>query len=461
MIKQLLERGFINRSAETLSTVLESNVSQADTSPELQKIMREKDVEKAHLEEAHQALVDAMGREKVRTPQKEDQVAFFPRDPVMSIVQSSLQEYCETRKPKQVLKQSEAVRAAAQGEIPVTDKELTEDLSEFIAPTRDKAFDDFEKWDIGWANCTLAAGIRAWRGRYPFNPKPATPYKIGPKARVILVSDWASGLPRAKKVADAIRQRLGEPAAANRDKHVIHLGDVYYSGWANEYDTNFLGCWPVDQPGDISSWALNANHDMYSGGKGYFDYLLSDPRFKAQEQSSFFSLENDNWLLLAMDTGYHTNWFDPHDLYGDQDKWIAQRLANTDKTGILLSHHQPFSAFEKGGEKILAKLEAPLAAGRVRGWFWGHEHRCTFYKPRHKIEYPRCIGHGGIPFYVIDDPLPDQDGVVYEYRDGFDDLFESWNYFGFVILDFENDVINVRYINERNQEHKTEILTRA
>jgi hypothetical protein len=461
MIKQLLERGFISRSAETLSSVLESNVGQADTSLELQKMMRETNVEKTHLEEARHELIESMKREQNRTPEKEDQVAFFPRDPVMSMVQSTLQEYCETRKPRQVLKQSAEVRAAAQGEIPVTDKELTEDLSEFIAPTRDKLFDDFEKLDIGWANCTLAAGIRRWRGRYPFNPKPATPYKIGPNARVILVSDWASGLPRAKKVGEAIRKRLAEPEAANRDKHVIHLGDVYYSGWAKEYDTNFLSCWPVDEPGKISSWALNANHDMYSGGKGYFDYLLSDPRFKDQEQSSFFSLENENWLLLAMDTGYHTNWFDPHDLYGDQDKWIAQRLANTDKTGILLSHHQPFSAFEKGGEKILAKLEAPLAAGRVRAWFWGHEHRCTFYEPRHKIEYPRCIGHGGIPFYVSDDPLPQEKGVIYEYRDGFDDLLETWNYFGFVVLDFEKDLIKVRYINERNHEHKSEILTRA
>ena len=84
-----------------------------------------------------------------------------------------------------------------------------------------------------------------------------------------------------------------------------------------------------------------------------------------------------------------------------------------------------------------------------------------FYEPRHKIEYPRCIGHGGIPFYVSDDPLPASQGVTYEYRDGFDDLLETWNYFGFVVLDFEDDVINVRYINERNYEHKSEILTRA
>jgi hypothetical protein len=460
MIKQLMERGFIHRSADTLSKVLESNVQQADSSQDLQKFMEQKDVKKADLEQAKQDLNEAIGREENRASKKEDKVVFFPRDPVISLVQSSLQDYCDTRKPNEIVKKSDAVRGAAADEIPITDKELSEDLRDFLAPEKEKLFSDFEKLDLGWANCTLAAGLRAWRGRHPFNPSPATPYKIGNNARVILVSDWASGLPRARKVADAIRLRLNDAEAASRDKHVIHLGDVYYSGWANEYAANFLSCWPVDKPEQASSWSLNANHDMYSGGKGYFEYLLADQRFQAQERSSFFSLENDNWQLLGLDTGYHTSTFDPHDLYGDQNLWISQRLTNVDKTGILLSHHQPFSAFESGGDKILEKLQGPLAAGHVRGWFWGHEHRCTLYKASHNIQYPRCIGHGGIPFYVETDPLPEDKGVIYEYRDGIEDLFELWNYFGFIVLDFDADVINVRYINELNNEHKSETFTR-
>ena len=32
----------------------------------------------------------------------------------------------------------------------------------------------------------------------------------------------------------------------------------------------------------MTSWALNGNHDMYSGGWGYFDHLLADERFSRQ-----------------------------------------------------------------------------------------------------------------------------------------------------------------------------------
>jgi hypothetical protein len=463
MIKQFLERGFMLKSADTLKQTMESNIAEAGTSASLKAAMEENEVEKRDLEIARQELADAITREAARPPAKEDKVSFFPRDPVLSIVQSSLQQYCEERKANHIIDKSTEIRAARQGEIPVANRELDNELTELFAPTQGKLLNAFEKLDVGWANCTLAAGIRRWQGRYPFNDQPATPYTIGNNARVILLSDWGSGLARAQKVAEAIRKELLDPKAAQRDKHVIHLGDVYYSGWAKEYESNFLPYWPVreGEADKYSSWTLNANHDMYSGGKGYFDYLLGDARFKAQEHSSFFSLENDNWLLLGLDTGYHQNTFDPHDLYGEQHTWAHKRLANTDKTGILLSHHQPFSAFEKGGEKILAKLQAPLLAKLVRGWFWGHEHRCTFYESRENIQYPRCIGHGGIPFYVEDNPLPAADGVIYEYREGFDDLFESWNYFGFVVLDFEDDTIKARYINERGTQHKDETLTRA
>lgn len=466
MIKQLLERDFMLKSADTLRMSLEETIRSVESSLAIKELLETQELEKSDLLKAQEELLTAMQREELRPQEKEDRVSYFPRDPVMSIAQSALLRYCEMKKPDKILKKSEEIRAAnAQHEIPIADRELTVDLSEFLSgSTKDRFFSDFELADIGWANCTLSAGLRSWRGRYPFNDKPATPYTIGNNARVILFSDWGSGLPRAQKVSQAIRKELLDPAAANRDKHVIHLGDVYYSGWAKEYDANFFPFWPVKDGEETkySSWSLNANHDMYSGGKGYFDYLLGDARFKLQENSSFFSLENDIWLLLGLDTGYHQKMFDPHDLYGRQNEWAQERLANAkDKSGVLLSHHQPFSAFEKGGEKILEKLQNPLARGLVRAWFWGHEHRCTFYQNRENVEYPRCIGHGGIPFYVKNDPLPAKDGVTYEYRDGFDDLLETWNYFGFVVLDFEGDKIHARYINERGTQHQKETITRS
>lgn len=466
MIKQILEKNFMLKSATTLRLSMNEMIQRAANSPEINRLLENEEVSVADLQEAEAELRQAIERESARAPEKEDHVSFFPRDAVISLAQSALQQYCEVKKPSEVIQKSDEIRAASeQGDIPVADRELSFKLQNFLADqTQRQLLDDYELADIGWANCLLSLGVRNWRGLHPFNPKPATPFKIGDNARVILFSDWGSGLPRAQKVSAEMRKELLDPAAAHRDKHVVHLGDVYYSGWAKEYEENVLPYWPVlaGEEDKFSSWSLNANHDMYSGGKGYFDYLLGDRRFKRQEKSSFFSLENDNWLLLGLDTGYHENRvFDAHDLYGEQDRWAYRQLSAADgKTGILLSHHQPFSAYEKGGEKLLDKLRSPLDEKLVQAWFWGHEHRCTFYEERENITYPRCIGHGGIPFYVDDGDLPTEKGVLKEYRDGFDDLLEAWNYFGFVVLDFEGDKIHARYINERGDVHEQETLSK-
>lgn len=464
MIKQFLQRGFMLKSAETLARSLAETGRRAETSGEIKQLLETEEVAAVDLEEAGRELEAAIERERERVPDKEDKVSFFPRDAIMSLAQSALQQFCETKKPAEIIEKSAEIKAAAEhGEIPVADKELAPQLADFLSDrTQKKAFDDYELADIGWANCLLSIGVRNWRGLQLFNPRPATPYKIGNRARVVLLSDWGSGLPRAQKVTAAIRRELDDPAAGDRDKHVIHLGDVYYSGWAKEYEKNVLPYWAVraDEADRISSWALNANHDMYSGGDGYFNYLLGDPRFKHQEKSSFFSLENDRWMLLGLDTGYSENRiFDAHDLYGDQNRWVYEKLATApDKSGILLSHHQPFSGFEKGGEKLLDKLRKPLDEKLVHTWFWGHEHRCAVYAERENIKNPRLIGHGGIPFYKSKGALPD--GVLYEYRDGFDDYLETWNYFGFAVLDFDDAQITVRYINERGTEHHRETLTK-
>ena len=41
----------------------------------------------------------------------------------------------------------------------------------------------------------------------------------------------------AEEVADAL--------AHGREAHVIHLGDVYYSGLPSEVQQHVLACWPV------------------------------------------------------------------------------------------------------------------------------------------------------------------------------------------------------------------------
>jgi hypothetical protein len=460
MIKQLLQREFLLKSAGTLVKTTENTIEEAHTE-DIQKLLNENNLSVEDLEAAKNALQNSINQERNCPPGEHDKSSFIPRDPILSLAQSALQSFCEEKRSDEIKPNPEIDGFDDQSKIPVTDKELSAEFaSQLAGESVDGFFGKFELGDIGWANTLLAIGVRNLRGTHPFNPVPAAPYTISDNARVILFSDWGSGLPRAQKVADQMRVELEKADAENREVHVIHLGDVYYSGWAHEYEKNFLPYFPVkkDEADKFTSWCLNANHDMYSGGDGYFDFLLADERFKHQQKSSFFSLENKNFLILGLDTGYHDHRLsDPHDLHGDQNTWVYEKLsANTDKASVLLSHHQPFSPYEHGGEKLLEKLKQPLEEKLVTAWFWGHEHRCTVYTEQHNIKYPRLIGHAGIPFYVNKKPLPDI--VQYEYCEGFRDSNEDWNYFGFAVLDFAEDKIKVRYINEFGEVHYEETI---
>jgi hypothetical protein len=274
--------------------------------------------------------------------------------------------------------------------------------------------------------------------------------------RLILLADWGTGVPRARKVAEAARAYLDEAAGAGVEVHVIHLGDVYYSGWAEEYDRHFLPFWPV-KPEEASvhgSWCLNGNHDMYSGGFGYFDHLLKDPRFAPQRQSSYFSLENDFWQILALDSAY-----EEFDLAGDQASWVERvRTAASRKKGFLLSHHQPFSDYEPPPPhaKLLPLIQPVLDRHLITAWLWGHEHRCAFYRPLHNLPFGRCIGHGGVPVLAPTNPLPAN--VTYEFGDWVVGTEPRFARFGFVVMDCVNDSMHVRYVNEDGTPHNLEDL---
>lgn len=124
---------------------------------------------------------------------------------------------------------------------------------------------------------------------------------------------------------------------------------------------------------------------MYSGGKGY--YWLLD---QIGQKSSYFCLQNDHWMFVAMDTGFHDN--DPLTATTNmtrlvsQDGWSegAWLLDKINSGGgrrlVLLSHHQLFSPFLSVGlvdstpyayNRHLYEVFAPVLP-KVEWWFWGH-----------------------------------------------------------------------------------------
>ena len=75
------------------------------------------------------------------------------------------------------------------------------------------------------------------------------------------------------------------------------------------------------------------------------------------------------------------------------------------------------------------------------------------------VQAARCLGHGGVPVYQwhrADAPYPPPGS--YEFRGKLSGHLEPWALFGFAVLDFRDERIEVRYINELGQEHHQEIL---
>ena len=288
-------------------------------------------------------------------------------------------------------------------------------------------------------------------------------YRLPSNVLVAIASDWGTGTSSAYKVADQM-------AKADPDV-TIHLGDVYYSGTEEEYSTYFMapGCWPSGKlrprtSADASgTYVLNANHEMYSGGRGYFDVAL--PGLK--QETSYFCLENDHWRIIAIDTGYHCTRGLKKILsfiFGDTTRldhatlvWLGQvifRDATDPRPVILLSHHQWFSAFDDRNYLTIGEQLQPYLA-RVALWFWGHEHRFAGYSafaPKGTKVRARCIGHGGMPIEIgwkRKEPTP---AVFSDQRlagtaaDG-----SRIGFCGFALLDFRAEQLVVTYIDENSR----------
>jgi hypothetical protein len=378
-----------------------------------------------------------------------DDFAFISHDPIVSIVQSALESYLQDpgSQDRVVMQDMPDDVRRSGGDVPIiTDKRLLGGNARRRGDRR--LLDKFSITDPGWVSSAVAMGVRLLRKRHAFNADPPEPVQIDDRARVILVGDWGSGIPRAQRVATGMRAAIEQARRERRDVHVIHLGDVYYSGWECEYRNRFLANWPVrpDEADSIGSWCLNGNHDMYSGGHAYFDLLLADHRFRRQGRASFFRLYNTNWHLLGLDTAW-----DDNGLKDPQASWLADALARNAQKPILLTHHQLFSAFENGPEigQILRQKVGPLLQKPVHSWFWGHEHRFVIYDPTAEVLHARLIGHGGVPVYMTH---KDSDGfvspVAFEDRHFIQSGLEHWAMLGFAVLDFDGSVMNVSYVDE-------------
>lgn len=271
---------------------------------------------------------------------------------------------------------------------------------------------------------------------------PPVAQTIPDNARIALFADWGTGLYGAPAITKCIE-------GLDRCDVVLHLGDTYYSGENDEIRDRLIGNWPNRPAGTINR-TLNGNHEMYSGGKGYFQALSSF----FQQPASCFALQNSQWILVCLDTAYQD-----FNLDEKQVAWVNSivNAAGTRRL-LLFSHHQPFSQLDDQGPNLQIALADLLNTQRIHAWFWGHEHRLVLYDPHPTWGFKgRCIGHGGFPAFR--DDLPDAHGNVYQWLilpaqpqapkaqllDGPNFWIpqepEGFSPHGYVVLDFDGDTV--------------------
>lgn len=248
------------------------------------------------------------------------------------------------------------------------------------------------KWellDLLWSE-SLIKWIENLHHHAPFG---ITPMLMRMDSDVVLAiaGDWGTGSfdSHAPAVAVANQMQLAQA------DFTIHLGDVYYAGTNTEENVDMAG-WPQGKHG---SFTLNSNHEMYSGAHGYFDELSK--RFPMQQNTSYFALYNDDWLVFGLDSAYAS---DALNLYMDgvlnqeQIGWMQglMRDLKVPRKLMVFSHHPGFDI--GGSNKTALYRQVCDALGREPDyWYWGHLHNGICYAAQGGL-HARCAGHGAIPY---------------------------------------------------------------
>ena len=320
---------------------------------------------------------------------------YAPRNRAVAVFQAAMDEYLDQHVVKAEMTTKKAARGLSLGGIRKSDKAKKATINDFysaeVGSTRSnggkisaaKLVEQYSNLDPRWVEVAWEKAKLFLKGKRKFiTHKSVTDfrYQLKDESTIAIVGDWGGGNAAAQAVADQIKKL--------KPDYVIHLGDVYYAGTPKEVEDRFLKFWPTPAaPGQ--SFALNSNHEMYSGGYGYFDKILK--QFK--QSASYFSLANKNWRFIGLDTGYVE-----HDLNQGQVDWLTAQFKGNSPRTILLSHHQLFSAYEKtDASQLLSRVKPFLDARQIYAWIWGHEHLCVTYQEHMGIKAV-CLGNGCFPY---------------------------------------------------------------
>src|SRR5258708_1131440 len=260
MIEQAFDRDSVSRYVEAVRQVLGSDQLSEATRSAAQQIPGEGQP----AAKVNAALPRVSAAEPSSGGAQGGQVPYLSRDPVVSLVQS-------------------AIEGSLRGEGAIDEPPVHRNFLERIVHTVEALLHpgNFSPDDPDWV-IKIAESVlqHLAEGNHPFNPRPAE-HAISDSARLVVVGDWGTGLPRAQAVARYMAQEVAGALDQGRQAHVIHLGDGYYSGLPGAVARNVLAYCPgtpEQAKSGVTSWSLNGNHYMYGGGFRYDGTRLRCPR---------------------------------------------------------------------------------------------------------------------------------------------------------------------------------------
>jgi hypothetical protein len=422
------KRNVVNAIQNALAAFKDPN------NPVVEEKLREAFPDPAERDRARQQIQDGLRKALDGASKSEtDPKWFTPQDQMAAIAQSAMNNRAQDSEALAAAAGSGTARAVALAAAP---------------------FEQFGVTDPGWIECVIDGFQTLIHGKATFIQHQSLSdflFAIPDQITIALVGDWGAHNDAARAVANQI--------TAKHPDIVIHLGDIYYAGQRNEAE-EALKMWPLADPttGAIpprTSFALNGNHEMFSGGRPYFETVL--PAFG--QPASYFGFRNSKWQILAFDSAYVEHRLLPPDEATDdaglhsQWNWLVDKMRNSKLPTILLSHHEPVSAFAQehsDGTKLRSDFQKFIAAsGRdVFGWFFGHEHRCTIYDDPKVPYFGRLIGNGCIPHTAPPADQKPESGCVSFAKMNFAKNANRDAMSGFALLKFDGGRIDIKYINE-------------
>src|SRR6516225_835925 len=313
----------------------------------------------------------------------------------------------------------------------------------------------YQNLDPGWAEAGASWLENLALAKHSFGDSTPQTISVPNSVQIAMAGDWGTGDWRTA-ANPAPSTDVRKHMAFLQPHLTIHLGDVYYAGTNDQEKHLLVDLWPK---GSLGALTLNSNHEMYSGAKPYFQVALAANLFADQQQRSFFALENDNWVIVGLDSAYYSN---AEGLYLDgalyaeggpqpQVDFLRSQAAKGKKV-IVLTHH---NGLTEDGSKPTALWSQVMSAfpegGAPAYWYWGHVHAAVVYQPQ--THGPtnvlcRCCGHGALPWGHALELANNPNVVWYENRLAKDPDIPQRVLNGFAVLYLDGPNINEVFYDE-------------